>query len=119
MRVNGQLADFIGARQINRKGQWRVEKLEIGSHDVTEGVQSHMYFDLWRNCLLVKEGAKTLCTFQVNRNRHEFQILSLMTGSDNSPITGTYQVSGDTLKLTGKQQERDVRLVLLKDHWGR
>jgi hypothetical protein len=117
--VNEQLADFIGDRQINRKGQWRVEEFRIDGHDVMEGAVSRMYFDLWRNCLLVRGDLKTPCAFQVDRNQHAFRILSLRIEGDNSPIAGTYRVSGDTLTLTGKQQKRDVRLVLLKDHWGR
>jgi hypothetical protein len=50
VRVNEQLADFIGDRQINRKGQWKIQQFQIDGHDATEGVGSRMYFDLWRNC---------------------------------------------------------------------
>lgn len=117
--VNTQLTDFIGERQINRKGQWRVKKFEVDGRDATEGMESLIYFDLWRKCLFVKGSSKAGCAFQVDRNRHEFVIQSLMIGDDDSPITGTYQVSGDALTLTGKRQGRDVHLVLLKDNWGR
>lgn len=44
--VNEQLADFIGERQINRKGLWKVEGFQVNGRDVPEGGQTRIYFDL-------------------------------------------------------------------------
>jgi hypothetical protein len=117
--VNEQLADFIRDRQINRKGQWNVKTFQLDGKDVTNGVPSRMYFDLWHTCLFLNGEARMPCTFQVDRGGREIHILSLTTGDDDSPITGTYKVNGDILTVSGKQQKHDVELILSRDHWGR
>jgi len=112
--------DFVGDRQINRAGDWVVEEFIIAGENVLPPAPVHIYFDFAQDCYyLVRGSIEQHCAFNADSARHIFSIEALDVGKSSAPISGTYRVDGERLKLTGTRDGQSVNLLLRRANWGK
>jgi hypothetical protein len=114
------ITDFIGVRQINRAGSWKIVSLNIAGQAVPLADTADLYFDFTMACVsadLVHPTAHG--TFKADKARHTFEIAGIPFAGSAATITGTYQLQGDRVLLTGTRDNKPVSMVLQRDHWGR
>jgi hypothetical protein len=112
------IADFIGQRQINRAGAWKIDSLRIAGEPVASARGASLYFDFTRRCVYDNGAGKEIGTFDANKSGHTFQILVMPLAGTGGVIDGSYQVSGDRLSLDGFNGRQPVSLILRRDRWG-
>ncbi len=112
------ITDFIGQRQINRAGSWKIDSLRIAGGPVLSAAGASLYFDFTRRCVYENGAGNEAGTFEANKTNHTFQLLGMPLAGAGNRIDGTYRVDGDRLLLDGSSGTRPVSLVLRRDRWG-
>jgi hypothetical protein len=112
------ITDFVGQRQINRAGTWKIDSLRIAGGPAPSVAGASLYFDFTHRCVYENGAAKEIGTFEANRSARTFQILGIPLAGSGNKIGGTYRVDGDRMVLDGSNGSRSVSLVLQRDRWG-
>ena len=111
------ITDFIGARQINRAGSWKIESLRISGTPLASVAGASLYFDFTHECVFEQGVNKEAGTFKADRNAHTFQMHGISWAGSETELKGSYRVDGDRLILDGSSGHQPVSLVLRRDHW--
>ncbi|HLK66067.1 MAG TPA: hypothetical protein VKU19_21685 [Bryobacteraceae bacterium] len=109
--------DFVGRRQINRAGTWKIASLSISGQVVPGAAADSLYFDLGGRCVRSDGVHHDIGKFQADQTHGTFQIQDIPFGSDSSPIQGSYRVDRDRLLLDGHRGSQTVSLVLQRARW--
>jgi hypothetical protein len=112
------ITDFIGHRQINRAGTWKIESLRIAGRPALSAAGASLYFDFTRRCVYENGVGREIGTFEASKSGHTFQIVGMLLAGAGGKIDGTYRVDGDRLVLNGFNGGQSVSLVLQRDRWG-
>jgi hypothetical protein len=111
------ITDFIGVRQINRAGSWKIDSLRVAGTPLSSVAGSSLYFDFTHQCVL--DGVyKESGTFEADRNAHTFQIHGISSAGSETELKGSYRVDGERLILDGRSGNQPVLLILQRDRWG-
>ena len=111
------ITDFIGRRQINSAGTWKVKSLHINAEPVVAAGYS-LYFDFFHNCAYSDGIQKKSGKIEADRLRHTFEISGIPFGATIGTMKGSYRIGGDQLFLDGRQGSQPVSLVLQRANWG-
>ena len=111
------ITDFIGRRQINSAGTWKVQSLHINAEPVAAAGYS-LYFDFFHTCAYSDGMQKKSGKFEADRLRHTFEISGIPFGTTSGTMKGSYRLGGDQLFLDGRQDGQPVSLVLQRANWG-
>jgi hypothetical protein len=111
-------ADFIGLRQINGAGTWKIDALTIGGQEAPHGPHVRFFFDFQHRCVFGNLTDHSNGTFTSDRKRGTFEINGVTIADSSSKIAGTYTVEGDLLKLVGTRDNQPVIITLQRDNWG-
>src|ERR1043165_6392070 len=91
--------DFIGRRQINRAGTWKIDSLSISGRPVAGSEASSLYFDFGGRVVRSDGVHHEIGKSQADKARGTFEIKDIPFGGDLSPIQGSYRVEGDRIVL--------------------
>jgi hypothetical protein len=111
------ITDFIGRRQINNAGTWKVQSLHISGEPVVAAGYS-LYFDFFHTCVYSDGVQKKSGKFEADRLRHTFEISGIPFGITSGTMEGSYRLAGDQLLLDGSQGGQPVSLILQRANWG-
>ena len=115
------ISDFIGVRQINSAGSWKIVSATLGGAPIPSMVGNLLSFDFMRGCVYSDGTHRSTGKFKADRSSATFQISGIPIGDANranDAVQGVYRASGDTLTLDGRQGDRIVLLVLRRREWG-
>jgi hypothetical protein len=114
------ITDFIGVRQINSAGSWKIVSLNIAGQPVPLADTADLYFDFTMACVSADFIHPTAHgTFKADKSQHTFEVAKIPFAGSSDTITGTYQVQGNRMILSGTRDNQPVSIVLERDHWGR
>lgn len=112
-------SDFIGMRQINRAGTWKISALVVQGKPVAVDPQTRVYFDFTNQCSIWNGSQFVKGSFKANKFGHTFHIEKVPFDGDSTALDGLYRVDEDHLFLSGQQGNKPVSLTLLRDGWGK
>jgi hypothetical protein len=114
----GPVTDFVGERQINRAGTWKLESLRVGGQPSGASTDAVLYFDISKRCVYERGGVKQNGTFEASKTGGTFRLVGLPLGVSGDAVAGSYKVDRDRLLLDGLSGGQPVSLVLRRYRWG-
>jgi uncharacterized membrane protein YphA (DoxX/SURF4 family) len=112
------ITDFIGRRQINRAGSWKIDSLRIEGTPILSVAGASLYFDFGHTCVFDDGVHKELGTFEADSKIHSFKIHGITWAGSEAELQGSYRVDGPRLLLDGRSGGAAVSLILQRDRWG-
>ena len=113
----GPITDFVGRRQINRAGTWRVTSVKIGGVPVGAAENALLYFDFSHVCVYSDGTGKRTGRFEAKNSDHTFRLKGVRIAPGTEDIEGTYRVDGARLVMEGRSAGRAVEMVLRREGW--
>lgn len=113
------MAPFIGERQINRAGTWKVSRLLIDGQPVTlQPEEGMLYFDFRSRVVGGTLAHPVMASYSTDLDKRTVHIEKLQLAGSASPIDGTYRSGGDTLNIDGTRDGKPIELALQRADWG-
>jgi len=112
------ISDFIGARQINGAGTWKIVSLNVAGQPIAVDAHSRFFFDFSRVAVFGDAQHPNIGKFDADKSHGTFAITKVAVAGSADPITGTYQVQGKRLLLNGVRDNQPVIATLEQDNWG-
>jgi len=111
------VSDFVGARQINSAGTWKIDSLSIAGQPIAIAPGSSFYFNLFSTCVYGDIAHPSFGTFHADKPHHAFDIEGIRIEGSTATIKGSYQIQGSNLTLNGNRNNQPLVLVLERSHW--
>jgi hypothetical protein len=112
------ITDFIGRRQINRAGSWKIDSLRIQGTPIRSVAGASLYFDFGHTCVFDDGVHNEVGTFEADSKAHRFKIHGITWAGSEAELQGVYRVDGAHLILDGHSGGAAVSLSLQRDRWG-
>jgi hypothetical protein len=113
------VSDFIGTRQINGAGTWKIVSINVAGQPVPIDPHTRFFFDFTKAAVFGEVQHFSKGTFAANKLKGTFEIDKVQLAGSAAPIVGTYKAQDKRLLLTATRDNQPVVIVLEQDNWGR
>lgn len=110
---------FIGERQINRAGTWKIVRLRVDDREVAlPGDEGLLYFDFSSRVARFTNGQPEIGRYTTDPTKRTLLIENLRIAGSASRISGTYLQIGNSLRVTATRDGKPIELTLERQDWG-
>ena len=112
------ISDFIGQRQINGAGTWKIVSLNINGQPIPIDSHCRFFFDFSRTAVFGDAQHPNIGKFDADKSHSTFQIAKVNVAGSSDIIAGTYRVESKRLFLNATRDNQPLTAVLEQDNWG-
>lgn len=111
------ISDFIGNRQINRAGSWKLLAATLDGASIPVSPGDAFYFDFGKKAVFTDGVRPSIGKFQASHDDRTVTITGVNFAGSDAPIAGTYRTEANKIYLQGTRDKREITLTLERLGW--